>query len=75
MPSIAEILEARRAARAAAAASAGACTEKPKLDPLNDPDDAFIVAAIEIFKAEIEENPPEIATPFGPRMAKGEELL
>jgi hypothetical protein len=49
-------------------AAAGASAFDP-----SDPDNALIASAIEIFGAEIEQNPPEIATPFGPRVAQGQD--
>lgn len=74
MPSISEIIAAKKAAREAAQAEAEKLpsTTKSTIDG-SDPDNALIMDAIRIFGAEIEENPPEIATPFGPRVAEGDD--
>lgn len=70
-PTIAEILAARKAAKAEQAAGKLPGSAQPKepvsfVDP-DDPDNFLIIAAMDIFAAEIEANPPEIASPFGPR--------
>ena len=72
MPSISEILEARRAAAADAPVPAQAIPA-PGLD--DDPHNILINEALRIFSAEIEKDPPEIATPFGPRVNDIEEQL